>query len=262
MTHKHTTKVGTTTYTSSSVLDADIAAAIAAHVQAYHTPVPPPSYTLDTTAGDWAKFVPFNPPTDPGDRLDTDFGNFGLKQVAATMVGATIYCEKKVTPSGRPFAGASICTFGTFSQLYGTFEAKITYPAGQGVWPAFWLLAAGGKVTPPEIDVFESYPANGNGGSGIDTFVPALHTATNASRYQVGSKSGMTTGAHVWKIVWSATRLEYFLDGASVFVVTTDIPNVPMYPILTFGVGAPGFRADSTTPASMAMVVEYLRVWA
>ncbi len=31
-------------------------------------------------------------------------------------------------------------TQGLFSQTYGRFEARIKIPAGQGVWPAFWML--------------------------------------------------------------------------------------------------------------------------
>ncbi|MGH9641139.1 MAG: glycoside hydrolase family 16 protein, partial [Terriglobales bacterium] len=38
------------------------------------------------------------------------------------------------------YTSARLKTFGKFSQKYGRFEARIKIPAGQGMWPAFWML--------------------------------------------------------------------------------------------------------------------------
>ena len=43
---------------------------------------------------------------------------------------------------------------GSFSQKFGYFEIRAKIPVGQGVWPAFWMLADNGGW-PPEIDMME-----------------------------------------------------------------------------------------------------------
>lgn len=47
-----------------------------------------------------------------------------------------------------------ITTQNLFTQRHGYFEMRAKLPAGRGLWPAFWLLPAGGGW-PPEIDVME-----------------------------------------------------------------------------------------------------------
>src|SRR6266849_8225914 len=45
----------------------------------------------------------------------------------------------------RDYTSARLKTQGLFSQAYGRFEARIRIPAGQGMWPAFWML--GNNIT-------------------------------------------------------------------------------------------------------------------
>src|SRR6266436_9642412 len=65
-------------------------------------------------------------------------------------------------PDGTKFnyTSARLKTQGLFSQAYGRFEARIKLPAGQAMWPAFWLLGENfGSVGWPkcgEIDIMEN----------------------------------------------------------------------------------------------------------
>ena len=39
------------------------------------------------------------------------------------------------------------------------------------------------------------------------------------------------------------------------------VPTLPaMYPILTFAMGAPSYRVDATTPSTLKMDIDYVRV--
>src|SRR5438034_7439950 len=60
----------------------------------------------------------------------------------------------------RDYTSARLKTQGLFAQAYGRFEARIKIPAGQGMWPAFWML--GNDITSVgwpkcgEIDIMEN----------------------------------------------------------------------------------------------------------
>jgi beta-glucanase (GH16 family) len=62
----------------------------------------------------------------------------------------------------------------THTQLYGYFEARVRFPDGRGVWPAFWLNPDYGPngelLWPPEIDILE-YVVNG-----VEDTVDMVHT--------------------------------------------------------------------------------------
>src|SRR5260370_11555762 len=60
----------------------------------------------------------------------------------------------------RNYTSARLKTQGLFSQAYGRFEARIKIPAGQGIWPAFWMLGnditSNGWPRCGEIDIMEN----------------------------------------------------------------------------------------------------------
>lgn len=61
-----------------------------------------------------------------------------------------------------PYMSGIITSRKSLLQRYGYFEITAKLPAGQGLWPAFWLLSPG--QWPPEIDVLE-YLGGRPGGS-------------------------------------------------------------------------------------------------
>jgi beta-glucanase (GH16 family) len=199
---------------------------------------------------------------DPGFGLDSDFlGN--LSQVSVANGYCTITAERKATPSGRQYASAAFATRNTWSQTYGTWEARIRYPNGNGVWPAFWALRAN-SYNLPEIDVLEAYPGSVSaGGSGPNVVVSTLHYASGANQYFATDMGFDMTGAfHVYTMVWTSSKLVFSIDGKAVGTITSNVPTVPMYPILNLAIGATGYRADGSTPDVLKMDVDYVRVYA
>ena len=154
-----------------------------------------------------------------------------------------------------------MATYGTFGQKYGTFEARIRYDEAKGTWPSFFLLPVGQKGPYPEIDVFEAYGDTACEGPGFLT--SSLSTSTTVNNWKAWIPVS-SNGFHVHKIVWTASKIEFSIDGVVTFSSTTVIPQVAMYPILIFGVGAnnAACRADATTPSRLTMDTDYVRVYA
>lgn len=208
---------------------------------------------------------PLHDGNDPGFGLDSDFLG-DLSQVTVADGTCTITAVRRSTPSGRGFASAAMATRGAFAQAYGTFEARLRYSSGQGIWPAFWLLKDQPRVGgTPEIDILEAYPGRGGlgGGSGPNVVVSSLHhDRGGVHHFSYDHGSDMTTDFHVYRLVWSPGSLVFSIDGVETGRITRDVPDVAMYPILNLAVGAAGFRTDASTPDVATMEIDYLRVWA
>jgi beta-glucanase (GH16 family)/outer membrane protein assembly factor BamB len=203
----------------------------------------------------------------------------------------TVNCSANIS-STYPYTSGIISSHNRFSQLYGYFEARIKNPAGQGLWPAFWLLpdpaippAIPPEPTPwpdpnvlwpPEIDIMENrgdevtnirlnniygglYPQPGN------------QSNNWSSGYDLGDTSGesvnFTTDFHTFGLKWEPGLLVWYIDGIEKRRVTTNVPPgsaLPgkMYLLLNLAVGGsfPG-NPDASTVFPSSLQVDYVRVY-
>ncbi len=174
----------------------------------------------------------------------------GFLRVSATMT------------TSIPYTSGWIDTQGKFSQLYGYFEIRCKMPAGQGFWPAFWLLPEDGSW-PPEIDVVEFLGHDPNtvyftnhwtDSSGAPAF-------TDPPGFLSGT-SDFTGAYHVFAIEWNPLQILWYVDGSLVFFSTQGVPATPMYVIADLAVGGtwPG-SPDGTTVFPGEFDIDYIRVF-
>jgi hypothetical protein len=157
----------------------------------------------------------------------------------------------------------SVDSSGTgFSQQYGYFEMKAQFPPGIDTWPAFWLLntaAKSGGATAGEIDVIE-YIANPGF---ADTESSTLHDYTSNSVPQPLAHNLFpvpSTGFHTYGLLWTATTMTFYVDGAVTFECPTPSNmHQPYYLLVDLGVGA-GFPTTST-PSVNDMKIQYIRAY-
>ncbi|MGZ6545788.1 MAG: glycoside hydrolase family 16 protein [Actinomycetota bacterium] len=158
----------------------------------------------------------------------------------------------------HPYVSGMVTTWRRFSFEYGYLQATMRVPAGQGFWPAFWLLPADGSW-PPEVDIMEVL---GNRPT------KAYFTTHGGTPQQVVSAGGAFNGAdlsvgwHTYGLRWTAHALTWYLDGVERFRTTRLVPHVPMYLIVNLAVGGswPG-NPDQTTPFPSELAVDSVRVW-
>jgi beta-glucanase (GH16 family) len=180
-------------------------------------------------------------------------------------------------PDGTKFnyTSARLKTQGLFSQAYGRFEARIKLPAGQGMWPAFWMLGENiGSVGWPkcgEIDVMENVgkePGINHGSLHGPSFTGSTSDLTATIALPAGQK--LSDDFHVYAVEWEPAVVRFYLD--SNLYATFPSAQWPaggtwvfdhrFFLILNVAVGGdwPG-SPDETTAFPQTMLVDYVRVY-
>ena len=167
----------------------------------------------------------------------------------------------KTSANGYPYTSGIIITRGKFAQQYGRFEVRAKLPAGQGYWPAIWLLPAKPKF-PDEIDMMEMLGNKptvmymSNHYRGTDGLV---HSLTKPTTMNVN----YSTGFHTFEVIWNSTSITWYVDGVQQLKTTQYIPKEPMFMLINLAVGGkwPG-NPNSTTKFPGVMQIDYARVYA
>jgi beta-glucanase (GH16 family) len=176
----------------------------------------------------------------------------------------------------RDYTSARLKTQGLFSQAYGRFEARIKIPAGQGMWPAFWML--GNNVTSVhwpecgEIDIME------NIGKEPGTVHGSLHSSSTVSRtsdstasFSLPAGQNFADDFHLYAVEWEPRTVRFYVD-SNLYATFTQSQwpaggswafDHPFFIILNVAVGGswPG-SPDSSTIFPQQMLVDYVRVYA
>lgn len=149
----------------------------------------------------------------------------------------------------------------TWTQQYGTFEARIKVPRGRGLWPAFWSYRAGGGEA--EIDTMEicANPIGANRGNDVTL----LHNAVRWARGQSGDETrtdDLSLDFHVYGVDWRADHLAFLLDGDEVWRIEDPdaIPSVLLPLIVNLAVGGDWCGpSDASTPDGAVLLVDWIR---
>ncbi|WP_152445641.1 carbohydrate binding domain-containing protein [Bacillus sp. THAF10] len=129
----------------------------------------------------------------------------GKNETASDQYGTYDYTSGKVHTKGK------------FNQKYGKFEAKIKLPAGQGYWPAFWMMPEedkyGGWAASGEIDIMEA------AGEDVNKVGGAIHYGSQwpnntytAKDYHFGEGSDITQ-FNVYSVEWEPGEIRWYVNG-------------------------------------------------
>ena len=168
----------------------------------------------------------------------------------------TVLCPKINTNFN--YTSGMIATFDKFSQTYGYFEMRAKLPAGQGLWPAFWLLPQSG-AWPPEIDILEVLGHEPSTTYQTFHYKNPDHKSDGSSTKTVNS----ATGFHTYGVDWQYGLLIWYIDGVEVKRFQSPlVPNEPHYIIANLAVGGnwPG-SPNSATDFPAQMEIDYIRVY-
>jgi beta-glucanase (GH16 family) len=134
--------------------------------------------------------------------------------------GALVIEARREPYQGYGYTSASINTRGRFEFVYGRVEVRAKLPAGNGTWPAIWMLGVDidrvGWPACGEIDVMENV--------GFDPL--RIHGTIHTADYNhvAGTSKGSSLEIpapwqefHVYAVEWHPDRIDFFVDAQRYF---------------------------------------------
>ncbi|MCF8226452.1 MAG: family 16 glycosylhydrolase [Bacteroidales bacterium] len=173
---------------------------------------------------------------------------------------------------GLSYTSGKLTTKGHADWRFGRIESSIKMPAGQGIWPAFWMLPTenkyGGWPNSGEIDIVEMVGHDTNTVYGTLHYGPPWNFTNGLYDLENGYFSD---DFHEFAIEWHADAMKWFVDDELYSFKTADSLSSPeqweifherFYVILNLAVGGnwPG-DPDETTIFPQTMEIDYVRVY-
>lgn len=192
---------------------------------------------------------------------------------------------KKEKVDDFEYTSARIKTANKVKFTYGIVEAKITLPAKQGMWPAFWMMPNdseyGGWPHSGEIDIMEANGRNENGSSSaIHYSMPGgAHTyVTGYNNMKTREYTSSITEPHVYKVDWREESITFYVDDrlikefpqrtwTTASVYKEENPAAPFdkdfYILFNMAISGNYVNGDMPTNdfESAEMVIDYVRVY-
>ena len=179
-------------------------------------------------------------------------------------------------PARGVYTSARLKSQGLQSFRYGRLEARIKMPAGQGFWPAFWMLGdnvgAAGWPACGEMDIMESVGkfASNNFGS---IHGPGFTGTSITTSYSLPGSAKFAGDFHIFGILWSPQKIKFYVDDPSNVYASYSPASLTaggIWPfdsskfffLLNVAVGGdwPG-PPDATSKFPQEMLVDYVRVY-
>ncbi len=179
--------------------------------------------------------------TDRPENIAVAEGFLQLKALKEEFTGPDRPPEIAANPNPQvtqEYTSGKIRTRGLHSWKYGRFEVRAKVPAGQGMWPAVWMMPAddeyGSWPLSGEIDILEAVNlgaecAECEGTAGENRHVSALHFGNSPpDNRHVDQKTPLPDLAlpsdefHVYAVEWGEGLIRFLIDDRVHFTVTRE----------------------------------------
>jgi beta-glucanase (GH16 family) len=208
-------------------------------------------------------------PNQHGDMTNNEAQCYVLEN--ATESGG--YLRETVTSQATDCPGSGMASYSSgavqmrkFNFTYGTVEVRAKLAGGSGPWPAIWLLGADCQY-PNWLTNTCPWPNPGSDEIDVAEILNSNHAAVNEQIHSGGNNPGCNGPAsppvdeafHIYKLVWRAGSLDFWIDGKSTCTLTSSVPSHPMFLIINLAIGGAGGSIDKATLPQTTMI-DYVRI--
>lgn len=182
---------------------------------------------------------------------------------------------QKESYNGKQYTSTQISSRNKGSWKYCRIDVRAKLPAGQGMWPAIWMMpekpvAYGGWPASGEIDIMENLGSNTR-----LTYTTLHYGAGNQSSqgtYTVAANQTLSDTFHVYTMIWDSTFFTFTLDSTHTYYQLNHwSPDNVAFPkpfdqpfFLMFDLAIGGSWAgppDSATVFPQSMLVDWVHVY-
>jgi beta-glucanase (GH16 family) len=180
------------------------------------------------------------------------------------------------------YTSARLVTQGKKSWQYGRIEARMKLPAGNGIWPAFWMMGNSGNwPASGEIDIMELVGGTQCGSECGDNHTHGyMWWSENGDRSDGAQAKNLPSGKysdayHVFGVEWDAQQIRWTIDGQPLIRADNGQPlalsvtgagktefHQPFYILLNIAVGGDWpLDPPSSTAFPQRMYIDWVRVY-
>lgn len=182
--------------------------------------------------------------------------------------GQLMIIARNESYKGFNYSSARINTKNLYTCRYGKIEARIKFPIGQGLWPAFWMLGQNidtvGWPACGELDIMEHVNSESR-------IYGTMHWDKEGYIKAGGSTFYDSMFYHVYSLEWNPNDLEWSIDGIPYLKECIEIADKrkkaeafhkSFYILLNLAVGGNWCgNPDQSTIFPDTMYVDYVRVY-
>lgn len=164
--------------------------------------------------------------------------------------------------NNQSYLSGVLTTAGKFEMLHGYVEARMDFPAGTGLWPAFWMLSAEFESLKPQLFIAEGNGAQPDSLYHNYNYHDANGNLRSPGQWQV-THEDFAEGFHTLGVSWKSDELLFYVDGIARYrIIGDNVSNQAMYLIANLAVGGVWTGspdADTANPAKLK--IDYIRAY-